>query len=327
MYFKKGDKLKDVTQGQTRWMIAGVYPDPTVIYMRLIDRHPDIAEPMERTAVGVCCNFYQQTVDRWGVIDWRRQFETACIAASGNFAGFPEPLDFFRIENNDRNVPEDLRRSEPVLVYTYSKHTAVDPIPAWKFKTAPQLTSGLRRFVYDLAYALKGIHERKLILRQVPLQGLRYLPAYRRHIIGEFLSMTHEGESQFNPGIQFLVLNRTYCAPECFDARGRLTPATDVYALAVTVLEYLGVSMQRVGDRIDVDVELSRLPEFKQKALPDPVRRFLKLALQTDPTRRPRDMGEVMGLISGRPARRPDRHRKHDKKPGPRKQHRRRERI
>src|SRR6185312_1867221 len=108
-----------------------------------------------------------------------------------------------------------------------------------------------------------------------------------------------------------------YGAPEQFDERvGPIGPYTDVYAIALVILEAL----------TDVTVmEGEHLGEFAQKALDarrptprtlgiavgDEVEKTLGSAVALDPSRRPRDAGEFWGMLkhavqvdarSGRPA-------------------------
>ncbi len=300
MWFEQGTWIKDATGRKTRWQVADWRHDRTLSYLRLHDGHPGVKPPMIRESVGVCINYHGHQVDQWLIEDWRKQFREACEAASGNFTGLPEPVDFFTIRNQDHEVPEHLKEGEPFFIYCYAKFFEVRSMDWRRFKAQGQVAAYLKRFVYDLAYVLRSLHQAGLVLRQLPLTALRWLPTSRRYFIGEFLSLTRQGPSGFHPRIPFLNLDHRFSAPECFDERQTLTPATDVYCLAKSVLLFLGG--RTPGNApwpADPELALATVAPANRALIPEPILRFLRLALRLAPDQRPTSMGEVMGLVSG----------------------------
>ena len=302
MLFQAGQRLKEGSGAATRWCVQAYRHDRNLTYLKLCDNHPAIKAPMVREAVGVCINYYKKEVDQWLVEEWRSQFLEACESASGSFAGLPEPVDFFHIRSTDHEVPDHLRDGEPLMVYCYAQFKEVFPLPAGGIRDRDHLGWRLKDFVYDLAYILRSLHSHGVIARQLPLTSLRWLPSSRRYFIGEFLSFARQGPSKFHPRIPFLSLAPHFSAPECFRGDGQLTPAADVYVLAKTLLLYLRARIdpsQPFPASADQFLALIN-PRFRA-ILPDAAMRFLSLALQQNPRQRPQTMGEVMGLISGKP--------------------------
>jgi serine/threonine protein kinase len=302
MLFQPDQRLRESGGGVTRWRVRDVRPDHNLTYLKLYDNDPAVQPPMVRESVGVCINYYQKLVDQWLVQEWRRQFLEACESASGSFAGLPEPVDFFYIRSTDREVPDNLRGGEPLMVYCYARFEEVYPLQPKRVRNREHLGRLLKNFVYDLAYILRSLHSHGVVARQLPLTSLRWLPSSRQYFIGEFMSLARQGSSNFHPNIPFLSLSRHFSAPECFRDDGRLTPATDIYALAKTLLLYLGARInQNQSFPASSDEFLTLIhPNFRE-ILPEPVIRFLSLALRENPQERPQTMGEVMGLISGKP--------------------------
>lgn len=301
MLFQKDQRIRVSGGKSTRWRVEDCRHDLTVTFLKLRDDHPDVQPPMVRSAVGVCINYFRNRVDEWLIQDWRRQFIEACQAVSGNFAGLPEPLDFFRIDTRDREVPDHLRADEPFFVYCYGQGREVFPLNPKFVSGTEDLARRIKTFVYDLAYILRALHQEGLLVRQLPLTGLRWLASSRKYFLGEFLSLGTQGASNYHPNIPFLTLEPRYSAPECFDASAGLTPATDVFALAKTVLMWLGKRFHRSEAVVlDAVTALNQIDVSFRNLLPAPAVRFLKLALQPDPGQRPQNMNDVMALITDR---------------------------
>lgn len=301
MLFRKNHWIEERCGRATRWRVADCRPDRTVTFVKLHDAHSDIRPPMVRSAVGVCINYFRNRVDEWLIQGWRRQFVEACEAASGDFAGLPEPLDFFRIRTTDPEVPDHLRDDEPFLVYCYGRAQEVFRLRPDHVRNTGDLNRRIKAFVYDLAHILRALHQQRLVIRQLPLSSLRWLPSSRKYFLGEFLSLCQAGPSSYHAQIPFLTLQPRYSAPECFDPAGRLGPASDVFALGKALLMWLGKRFHHNEPPVlDVLTAINQIDVKFRPILPAPVVRFLKLALQPDPGQRPQGMNDVMALITGR---------------------------
>ena len=288
MLFRINQPIQECNGRQTRWLVTDCRPDPTLTFVKLSDQHRDIDLPMVRSAVGVCINYFRHRVDDWLVGDWRRQFTEAIEAASGNFAGLPEPMDYFHIRTTDREVPQHLQEDDPFFVYCYSQAEEVFPLNPHDVRNAEDLSRRIKTFVYDLAYILRALNDQGLVLRQLPLISLRYLKSSRKYFLGEFLSLCKQGPSNYYPIIPFLTLVPGYSAPECFDPAGQLTPATDVFALGKTLLMWLGKRFRRDDPPlVDVAQTLHEIDVKFQPLLPEATVRFLKLRCKRIPVNVP----------------------------------------
>ena len=302
MIFKQGERIKLFEGGApSRWEVEKVFSEGRLTFLMLIDREDSIKPPMIRRATGICINYHQQNPDDWSIKAWRQEFTNACKASAGNFSGMPEPIDFFYFRSQENAIPDKLKGWEPFFVYMYGDFLNVLPYNPKKLKANPDITILLKRFVYDLGYILKDIHNKNLVLRQLPLQGLRYLKSSQKHVIGEFISISPQGESNYNPDIPFLSLSSQYCAPECFDAKGRLTAATDVYALARSVLMLLGIHFdKKIPFPRDITPYLNQVETQYSLALPKNLERFFKLSLAHDPGKRFQSISEALAMFAGK---------------------------
>ena len=95
-----------------------------------------------------------------------------------------------------------------------------------------------------------------------------------------------------------------YGAPEQFDDRsGAIGPWTDVYAIALVVLEALGDRTVMEGDHIGqfatraLDPDHRPSPRALGLAVGDATEKVFVQALALDPSRRPRDAGEFWGML------------------------------
>jgi serine/threonine protein kinase len=95
-----------------------------------------------------------------------------------------------------------------------------------------------------------------------------------------------------------------YGAPEQFDDRlGAIGPWTDVYAIGLVVLEALSDRTVREGDHLGefaakaLDARHHPTPRAFGIAVGDEIEKVLASALAIDPRRRPRDAGELWGVL------------------------------
>jgi serine/threonine protein kinase len=95
-----------------------------------------------------------------------------------------------------------------------------------------------------------------------------------------------------------------YGAPEQFDDRmGAIGPWTDVYAIALVVLEALGDRTVMEGEHLGefamkaLDSERRPSPRALGIAVGDATEKVFNQALALDPSRRPRDAGEFWGML------------------------------
>ncbi len=301
MYFEKNKPVFDIDQKRaTRWTVVHVYSAERLTYTDLRDNSPSIKPPLERRAVGVCINYGRSDLDVWTIRTWRDDFLKAATCLAGNFTGLPEPLDFFRIHNNDRPFPENLRAQDPFLVYTYSGFKPLRSLPtevSWKKNfSAAQKLGRIHSYLRDLGYTLKALHAKKIVIRQLPVGSIWYLPSCRRHCIGGFMSLHPMGASDFHNNIPCLHLNHDFCAPECYSPKGELTAATDINALARSLVHYTGGQLTPV---LDIDQVVDGMQSRLKIGLPPEIKRFLSVALQPDPKRRYKAISEAMATISG----------------------------
>jgi len=101
-----------------------------------------------------------------------------------------------------------------------------------------------------------------------------------------------------------------YAAPEQFDETiGPITPQTDVYSLAVLVVELLGdrtpIEGEHIGEFADRALDRQNRPTPRALGLDvgDAVESVLARGVAVEPQARPRDIGELWSLLKGAAAR------------------------
>jgi hypothetical protein len=304
MLFTENQVLRENNPGKSprsRWRVLEYINVERLTLVRLED--VETPAPLARTAVGACVNAFDRNGnnDPFSVLRWVNEFRQACECCAGNFAGLPEPLDYFDIRCSDRGMPGDLAEAWPFIVYCYPKASQPNPLsPNW-VRDAKQLYFQTKRLACAIGHTMKALHEHGILLGQVKLENIRVLPVTKNHIIAEFFAMRWMGTSEFDPHRPSLVLKPGVAAPEHFRNGTNLSASADVYALAALLLEYMGISLggkSPEGER-DVIQLLQRAEDRFRLPLSPEMIRAMKLALLPDAGSRPQTMGQFLAVLSG----------------------------
>ena len=227
---------------------------------------------------------------RWFVDDRRAAFGEMARGLAPNFFFFPEPVDLLEFQNDDPRLPIALQAGEPALVYHLPPGVRIEPYRGQRNFVEREL----RRLALDGAYILRNLHKNRIVLRQLPLMGLRDNPVTGRPFVVAFETVIAQGRFQGHSTHDGgLHPNPAYAAPECFGPTGPLTPACDVYALGLTLLEFLGLRPRDGAGNLGewAATELAR------RGLSEPYQRLFRLALAHRPDDRFADCGELIRFL------------------------------
>lgn len=303
MQFNIGQIISSSTperSGRTRWRVLASQSKGKVTLLGLTDN--SVSDPLRREVVGATIDLFNrgQGYDVWHSMAYKRQFEEACSCAAANVAGLPELIDYFSIRNTDPNVPEDVAREMPFVVYHYSDFTPVST-PYW-IKKEEHLHKNIKKLAYQVGFTMRALNQRGIAIRQVLPQNLRSLKTTGGFVLAEFFAACRfsENRQQYDPHRPHLILNPLYAAPECF-SEAELTPATDVFALAVLLLLYLGAQINKpITCEEQVIAHLSKIEKQFKFAFRESVVRAFKMALKKDPRLRLREFGEFITMFNGK---------------------------
>lgn len=288
--------------GSTRWRVTATQYTKRIAMAKVEDIK--VSSPLSREFVAMTLDLSN---DNHGykpldILDYKKHFIHACECVSGNFSGLPEPIDYFTIENNDPGIPYDEKKEMPFIVCHYSDTTPVYARPTW-INNENQMFNHLKKLAYSVGFTARTLHEQRIALRQVTLENLRFLRTMKSYIIAEFFGLCSfdENAKQYDPHRPHLVLDPLYAAPECFST-ARLTPAVDVYALAILLLQFMGAKIKKpIKDENDVLLILEEVEKIQRYAMRESAVRALKLALRSDPGQRPYEFNEFINIFNDRP--------------------------
>ncbi|NLN93364.1 MAG: protein kinase [Candidatus Hydrogenedens sp.] len=300
MYYKSNMIIKSLEQGRnvidTDWKLKKWEGRDKLTCFELEDTR--LQEPLSRIVYGATPDFYRMD-DPLHMLSLKSQLEEAWLCASKNVAGLPECIDSFFFHNTDGNIPEDLRKTMPFCVYHYSDTALVH---LWKDANIGAIQAYLKRVSYSVAFTMRALHDHGIAVRQVLPENLRLQRTTRTFILAEFFSLCRFGKhgNQFDPHKGHLVLEKQYCAPECFST-DILTPATDVFALGILLLRLMGAEItEPIQNERQVIEHLVAIEKKRKVKLSTDLIRTLKFALLSDPKKRTQTPDEFLTLLTGR---------------------------
>ena len=311
MIFNDGQVVHSTKPGQTGpslWRVVASQFAGKITMVMVEDK--TIKQPLYREFVGATLNLHNRGkgYNPLHILDYKNQFIEACECAAGNFSGLPEPIDYFTINNNDPGVPPDEAKKMPFIIFHYGDTTPVNGCPYW-VKDERQLFNHLKKLAYSVGFTMRALNNKGIAQRQVTLQNLRFLQTIKSYVIAEFFSLCRfdRNGGQYDPHRPHLVLNPLYSAPECFSTE-ELSPATDVYALAILLLQYMGARIEKpIKNENDVITLLADIEKQHKFAVRPSVVRALKLALRTAPRQRPREFSDFINIFTNKKLRKPQR--------------------
>ena len=181
-----------------------------------------VKPPLCVSAVGACVDA-SSDVDQITAMYWNKEFVEACEYMSGNYAGIPEPLDFFNTIRSEASINAT---EWPFIVYYYPPGNFVRPLDPRAVRNADKLFKEVYKLAAAVGHTMKAVHSDKVLLRQVDLENLRFLRVTRQYFLAECFAMGKMGQSTYDPHHPYLVLDESKAAPECFDTQGEIGRAS-----------------------------------------------------------------------------------------------------
>lgn len=283
---------------QSRWKCEDHFTRGHLRYLRLVDCHPDIVEPMQRRVLGITLHC-ESNLQIFQIEALKKQFEAACKAMSASFSGLPEPLDFLFVNNGIDQLPDAVAGCWPIIILTVTPGKEPHSLmPGFvKHQCKGNLIGPLTKFYGSLVSTLRELSVQEKVLRQLPLSAICVTHPVQ-YVINDPFSICEQGGSGYSHDIPFLNLKKKYSAPECFQPDGELTPATDVYVLAKTLLAFLGIHWTD-SDPFPTDITplLATVEKRYGFSLPPHIITYFKLSLTTDPRLRFQNVGQAINAL------------------------------
>lgn len=207
------------------------------------------------------------------------------ILGEGGYNFLPEAVDWITFTNSLDPMDADLRHHEIGLIYAQTDGLKLLPIQ--RDQNGQLNVYHLRRTVFPTLKTMRVLHDKKVVMQAVARTQILINPVTYQPYFKGIQTLMFMGEFKgFNPNRCGLMPSKIFAAPECFDPHGRLTPATDIYALGKLVLQLL---LDQEYNRhftphnpfpVDVQNLINSLD------LPAPWPHFLSRCLQQDPRQR-----------------------------------------
>jgi hypothetical protein len=206
------------------------------------------------------------------------------IIGSGSYTFLPEPVDWFTFTNNLDAMSPDLRREEPALVFVQAYAVQISPFR----NTKDDLNLiNLRKIIISALKTLKRLHDNQVVIQQLPLTHVRRNPVtHITYFTGIHTLSRMDDFCGYNRNRVTLLPEAVFSAPEAFDPRGSLTPATDVYAAGKLALQLILGKKYKQFFTPDNPFPADVQNIINSLNLPPPWPRFLSVCLQFDPAQR-----------------------------------------
>jgi len=305
------EQIIEPLRASPRWRARerGHSAHPATDVWSVSDLHPRM---QERSLWLVTPSYRDIPADRldWDAPSLRRAFEEMAEVLVSGPTFFPEPIDFFHYHG----APDAGGQPEPAVVYALPSGFTLRHLG----RNESKRVDNLKRLCIGVANCLRVLHDHRAVARQVPLASLVLShTTYRPYFTGFQTLRPMEGFPGYNPAMPDLHPSREWAAPECFQSDGKLSPATDIYALGRLLLAYLGVQLtQQPLGATELDATLSGL------GLPELWARLLGNCLHPHPQNRFDNCGELLRFLAsggtassgrGAPRRRPPAVRREDR--------------
>ena len=207
-----------------------------------------------------------------------------------NYTFLPEPVDIIQFFNNQDAMEPQQREHEVALVFAQSSGRS----PTLFGSDEKQLMAMKSRLLIPIIKTLNQLHKQKTIIQSIPVASVNINQITQSPYLMGFTSLIQlDSFVGYNANQTVLRPDPLYAAPECFDPDGRLSPATDVYALGKFILQL--ILKEKYSNYITRN---NPFPNDLQNLvnslrLPDPWPRFLALCLQHDPKQRFQNVSEL----------------------------------
>ncbi len=212
--------------------------------------------------------------------------ELLCV----NHTFLPEPVDIIQFFNNQDAMEPLQREHEVALIFGQSSGRS----PVLRSSELNELMAMKGKLLIPIIKTLHQLHRQKTIIQSIPLSSVNINQITQSPYLTGFTSLINlDSFIGYNGNKSVLRPDPLYAAPECFDPDGRLSPATDVYALGKLILQIILKDKYKhyITRNHPFPKDLQNL--VNSLNLPDPWPRFLALCLQHDPKQRFQNVNEL----------------------------------
>ncbi|WP_341325711.1 hypothetical protein [Methylotuvimicrobium sp. KM2] len=282
MKFKEGDVLND-NRRECRWRIKKILFEQAYFNLWWVE---DTAPIMKNRLFHLLTLNYEKLPDQdraMAVGTLRESLYNAAQLLCANYTFLPEPIDIIKFRNDQDAMEPSQRDQEVALIF----HISPGSTPKLFNNDNKQLNILKNRLMIPIIKTLNQLHNHKTVIQAIPLGSVNINPVTKTPFMSGFTTlMKMDRFVGYNPNTLILRPSPVFAAPESFAPDGRLTPATDVYALGKFLLQViLQTEYNRwftTADPFPADLQ-NRINALK---LPEPWPRFLSLCLQVDPKER-----------------------------------------
>lgn len=205
--------------------------------------------------------------------------------AEGSYNFLPEPVDLLTLSNHEDPMDLELRAQEPAVVLTTVSGAAVRPAmdPNSRQIHVPRL----KGVVIAALKSLRSLHRNRSVIQQFQMASVRFnAVTYQVGFTGVYALMRMDDFIGFNERRTTLSPDPRFAAPEVLDPKGRLTPATDIYAVGKLALQLLLGNRYRQHFTRENPFPSGIQNVINSLNLPAPWPPFLSTCLQRDPGQR-----------------------------------------
>lgn len=295
----KTDEVINCVEDEQRWIIKDKF--------FLSSRHNvwkvrDQAENMnERELLMMTLNYdgISERTRSACIRELRASFDSMVKVICNNYNFIPETIDLVKYCNSQDLMEPDLGSTEPALIF--SQPYGISPDKYLSRVQSEKDFNNLRINIFEWLKNLEILHHNNVVVRQLKMGSVRSTRVEHKSFftgIETFIRM--DQFDGYNQNAFTLTPDRVFSAPECFNASGYLSPATDFYALGKLVLQILLTEQKYLdnfkNDHFPKNEKIQSLVEGL--GLPDPWPRFLSVCLQHDQERRFKNTKEIKDFLN-----------------------------
>ena len=284
MDFQPNTVIQD-HRGERRWKVISPLSDR--LFLKVCEVADQAEGMLERTLYMMTLNYAELPSNDldFSIQSLRDAFQRMVeILGRGSYTFLPEPVDFLTFTNNWDPMDPDLRREELGLVFVKNQGRILKSVRNYKGEIN---IHNLRSSVIHTLKTLKRLHDDQVVIQELPMVDIKLdLVTHRPYFYGIHTLLPMDDFRGYNPNRVTLLPSAIFSAPEVFEPQGRLTPATDIYAVGKLALQLvLGDEYQKTftpQNPFPADVQNI----INSLYLPPPWPRFLSVCLQVDHTQR-----------------------------------------
>ncbi|MGK0291467.1 MAG: serine/threonine protein kinase [bacterium] len=237
-------------------------------------------------------NYNQASSDdsNWLVESLRESMKDTVKNLAKDYNFLPKIVEWLQVENTIDSMNFDLRNEEPILIYQKPKTYQLNALKI------PDDLGRLKKIVIQILYNLKELHQNKVVIRVLSKKNIQIDATTYKPFFSNFSTLIHTKSFKgYNKNKITFKISRKYASPECFQANGKLTPATDIYALGKLILTLVK------NQNIPIDQPEEKLQEYiNASPFPRIWKRFLSICLKERPDLRFLSAENAIAFLQGK---------------------------